>query len=190
MSGVVSLDSIGAPSGGAITASSDVYSPGMVIQAATVRTDARNTYSVSNSGDGTTVTDLNLTITPKYSSSLLIIQWMINGESHHDTSWLIHKDGSLITTSGYEGYNSQGGNNRWSGVLISKYDNNYNSTPSNLFFQFAYPAFNTTSQTFAPAVRSSSSGTTTLYLNRTVASAGADYYENTVSSGIIWEVAQ
>lgn len=190
MSGVVSLDSIGAPSGGAITASSDVYSPGMVIQTVTVRTDARNTYSVANSGDGQPVGDLNLYITPKYSSSLLIMQWMINGESHYDTSWLIHKEGFLITTPGYEGYNSQGGNNRWSGVLISKYDNNYNSTPSNLFLQFAYPAVDTSFQKFAPAVRSSSSGTTTFYLNRTLASAGADEYENSVSSGIIWEVAQ
>ena len=189
---LTSLTSIKNPNDGAITLGGNINSPGMIIQTAVVRTDARTTYSSAASGNGTTITDLNLTITPKFSTSLLVMQWMINCEipAGWDNVFLIHKDGALITTAGYEGYNSQGGNNRWSGVMVGNYDNNNDSTMGNHFLQYAIPASSTVSQTFAPAIRSASATAYTLYLNRTVGSTGQDNYEVTVSSGVIWEVAQ
>jgi hypothetical protein len=167
-----------------------LYAPGSVVQVKTVRTEARNTYSAAVSGNGTTVTDLNLTITPKFSNSLLIIQWMLNGELHHDSVILIHKDGSLITTAGETGYNATAGNSRWSGFSYSPYDTDEDSTPKNMFIQYFSTAGSTSSMTFAPAVRSSNSNARTLYLNRAIGSAGGDSYEVSVSTGIIWEIAQ
>lgn len=164
--------------------------PDSIVQVKYVRTDNRTTYASNNSGDGTTITDLNLTITPKYSNSLLLCQWMINGELHQDNVFLIHRNGALVTTSTYEGYNNAQGNNRWSGIASGFYDQNEDSTPSNWFLQYLIPAGSTTATTLAPAVRSSSGSNFTLALNRTINGASQDAYERMVSTGTIWEIAQ
>lgn len=166
------------------------YPPDSIVQAKYVRTDTRTTYASNNSGSGTTVTALNLTITPKYSNSLLLCQWMINGELHQDNVFLIHRDGSVVTTSTYEGYNNVLGNVRWSGVMSAYYDQNEDSTSSNWFLQYLVPASSTTATTLAPAVRSSSGGNYTFALNRTINGATQDAYETMISTGTIWEIAQ
>ncbi len=189
----VSLTSLGAVSGGAVTMTSPVYSTDQVIQTVYARTSARNSYAAAISGNGTTITDLNLVITPRSATSLLIVQWMINGEatpSSWDMVYLIHQNGALVTASGYEGYNNQAGNQRWSGIAAGMYDVDSDSTMANIFVQYAIPSGSMTSQTFAPAVRSANGTAQTFYLNRPVGSAGQDSYEATVSSGVIWEVAQ
>jgi hypothetical protein len=189
----VAVTSLGAVAGGAISAASPIYSPDMVVQTVYARTSARNTYAAAVSGNGTTITDLNLTIVPRFATSMLIMQWMINSEASSgswNTVFLIHQNGLLITQAGYEGYNNQAGNQRWSGVAAGMYDNNSSSTMSNIVIQYAIPAASVTSRVYAPAVRSSDSTAKTFYLNRTVDSAGGDTLEATVSSGVIWEVAQ
>ena len=173
-----------------IPAGHKLYAPGTVVQVRTVRTESRNTYSSATTGNGTTVTDLNLTITPKFSNSLLMMQWMINGEFHHDNVFLIHKDNALITTSGETGYNSVTGNSRWSGFMQSTYDTDQASTPQNRFMQYFATAGSVSSMTFAPAVRSAGGTAYTFYLNRAQNSAGQDDYEVSVSTGTIWEIAQ
>lgn len=167
------------------------YPPDSIVQVKYVRTDTRTTYASSNSGNGTTIAALNLTITPRYSNSLLLAQWMINGELHQDNVFLIHRDGSVATTSTYEGYNNVLGlSSRWSGVMAGFYDQNEDSTPSNWFLQYAVPASSTASTTLAPAVRSSSANNYTLALNRTLNGANQDAYESMISTGTIWEIAQ
>lgn len=167
-----------------------LYAPGMIAQVKYVRSDARSTYTAAGSGNGTALTELNLTITPKFANSLLLMQWMINGEGHHDIVFLIHKDGSLVTTSGYTGYNSVAGNVQYSGVASSAYDPDNNSTPSNFFIQYAIAATSTTSATYAPAIRASDTTAYTYALNRSIGSAGQGYYENMISTGTIWEIMQ
>lgn len=177
----------------AVASGHKLYQPGTIVQTIWARSDARNTYSSAVSGNGTTITDLNITITPKFSTSILLVTWMVNGEfsgAAWDNVFVIHKGGALITTAGYEGYNSIGGNNRWSGFVAGTYDTDAASTPENYRIQYWIPAGATTSQTFAPAVRSSSGTAYTFYLNRTVSSAGADAYEVLISTGMIQEIAQ
>jgi hypothetical protein len=190
----VSLTGLSPESGDAVSLASGalLHSPGLVVQTVYARTNARTTYSSPNSGNGVTVTDLNLTITPKFATSMLIMQWMINAEwiTAWDNVFVIHRNGALITTAPFQGYNQFGGNSRWSGVAAGMYDNNNDSTMANYFLQYAMPADTVTEQTFAPAVRSASGTNYTFYLNRCVASTGADNYEVAVSSGIIYEVAQ
>jgi hypothetical protein len=192
----VSLSRIASPDEGPIDIQlgTNLHSPGMVVQTIHTRTDALTQYSSLATVNGTTITDLNLTITPRFSNSLLVMQWMINCEmSPFATNkvFLIHKNGSLITTLGYEAYNVNGGNNRWSGVLAGKYDVDSDSTLENYIIQYAIPAFGATEQTFAPAIRAANSSAGTLFLNRTVnAATPADGYELAVSSGVIMEVAQ
>jgi hypothetical protein len=190
----VSLTGLSNTSGGAVALAPGVslHSPGMVVQTVYARTNARTSYSSPNSGNGVTVTDLNLTITPKFATSLLIMQWMINAEWNvaWDNVFVIHRNGVLITTAPFQGYNQFGGNARWSGVAAGMYDNNSDSTMANYFLQYAIPAVSITQQTFAPAVRSASATNYTFFLNRCVGSTGQDNYEVAVSSGVIWEVAQ
>jgi hypothetical protein len=166
-----------------------LYAPGTVVQVQTVRSDSRTTFASNATGDGTTITPLNLTITPKFANSKLIMQWMINGESNHDSVFLIHKNGSLITTTGATGYNSESGNVKWSGVASTSYDNDISTTPSNYFIQYEITSGSTSSQTFAPATRASYNNLT-FFLNRTVNSTGGDYQETMISTGTIWEIAQ
>lgn len=164
--------------------------PGMVVQVQTIRSDSRTTIASNNSGDGITITQLNLSITPKFANSKLIMQWMLNGEIGNDAVFLIHKNGSLITTAGATGYNSESGNVRWSGVVSAAYDADTSTTPSNYFIQYECVSGSTTTQVFAPATRASGGSNTTLYLNRTVRSTGQDIDEVMISTGIIWEIAQ
>jgi hypothetical protein len=173
-----------------LSGTGSVYTPGHVVQVQTVRSDSRTTIASNTTGNGTTITQLNLSIIPKFANSKLIMQWMINGEVGNDSVFVIHKDGSLITTTGATGYNAEVGNVRHSGIASAAFDTDNVSSPSNYFVQYECIAGSTTAQVFAPATRASSGGATTLYLNRTFASTGGDSHEMTVSNGVIWEIAQ
>ena len=167
-----------------------LYAPGSVVQVQTVRSDARVTFASNASGSATGITQLNLTITPKFANSRLIIQWMINADVNENNIFVIHKNGSLITTAGEAGYNLEAGNNRWSGVVSAIYDTDVLSTLENYFIQYSCVSGSTETQTFAPAIKGSSPTNYTLFFNRTGAQLGQDNYENTISTGIIWEIAQ
>ena len=179
---------IAVPSGNRIvsTEGGAIVAPGMVIQTVYVRTDERNTYSSNNTGNGTLVTPLNLAITPKFANSLILCQWMVNGELHQDNTFLIWKDGALASN----GFNQQAGNVRWSGYTSAFYDQNESSTPSNWKIMYADAPGSTSPVTYGLATRSSSGSNYTFYLNRTVTSLGQDAHENMVSVGIIQEIAQ
>jgi hypothetical protein len=170
-----------------ITGKPLLNSTGSIIQTVYVRSDTRTSYASNNSGNGTTVSELNLTITPINANNRIICQWMINGEIHHNNVFLIHRDGALITTAGEEGRNSVS-NSRWVGYASAFYDQNESSTPSNWVIMYSQIAGTAASRTYAPAVRSSIGTNYTFFLNRTVASTGADGNENMVSTGIAYEV--
>jgi hypothetical protein len=170
--------------------SGQFYYPGSVVQVQTVRSDSRVTFASNNSGNGTTVTPLNLSITPKFANSRLIIQWMVNCEVNNNDVFLIHRNGSLITTTGETGYNSESGNVRWSGFVSANYDQDVASTPDNYFIQYSCIAGSTVSQVFAPAVKSTDATNYTFFLNRSALNTGQDGYETMVSTGTIWEIAQ
>ena len=159
---------------------------GSVIQTVVVRSDARATYSCSTTGNGTTVTPLNLSITPRFATSQIICDWMINGELHQDNVFLVHKDGALASN----GYNLTSGNSRWAGMMSGFYDQNEDSTPSNWNFKYVDTSLGSTAlRTYAPAVRSSSASTYTFALNGTISAAAQDFYERMVSIGIAYEIA-
>jgi len=166
-------------------------SPGGIVQAIYARTDATNSYAAPVSGDGTTILDLGVSIVPKLSNSLILLRFMINGEVHYDTVFTLHMNGRIITEAGYQGYNNQAGNARWSGVSSPPYDaNDQNSTQFQNFIQYYIPAGGTNPRTYAPAIRSASGTAYTLYLNRTIGSTGADSYEVAISTAVAMEIAQ
>ena len=163
---------------------------GSVIQTVITRSDTRTTFSSNNSGNGTTVTPLNLTITPRFASSTIICDWMINGELHQDNIFLMHKNGALVTTASNTGYNSAIGNIRSSGMMSAFYDQDQSSTPSNWKLTYVdSTTLSTASRTYAPAVRSSGVDNWTLALNRTLGGSTGDAHESMVSIGIAMEIA-
>ena len=167
-----------------------IYVPGTVIQTVWVRSRTRTVIATAATGDGAAITSLNLTITPKLATSMMLVQWTINGEMHQDNVFTILQDSLLITTAGYEGYNNVAGNVRYSGFTAAGYDQNEDSTPTNWYIQYYIPAGSTASRVYAPAVRSSSAGVYSLALNRTILSAGQDAYEAMLSTGVVMEIAQ
>ncbi len=164
--------------------------PGSVVQVVNVRSDNRTTFSAPTSGNGTTVTELNLSITPRYTNSWVLCDWMINGEMHQDTVWLIHKGGVLQTSPA--GYNTAIGNVQWSGYVVHPYDADLASTPNNINIKYIDTNLGgTTARTYAPAIRSSNAAAAqTLFLNNNAANLSQAAYESAVSFGVAWEIRQ
>lgn len=156
---------------------------GKVVQTVYVRTDTRPTYTASNTGNGTAITQLRLTITPKRADSWIWLRWHVFYEMHHDTVFLAHENGNLI------GYNLNRGNARWSGILTPAYDNDYGSTPQQNAINWFVRAGSTASRYYDLAVRSSSGSVFTFALNRTIGSAGQDDHEVGVSWGFAREIS-
>jgi hypothetical protein len=165
--------------------------PGRMIQMQNVRYDGFTSYYARNSGNGTTIGALSLPITPIYSNSLLIMEWFIYFEMQHDAVFVIHQNDSLITQSGYQGYNNVQGNQRWSGFCPVPYDGDENSTPQQVYICYAITAGDTSYRRYAPAIRTSDGNDNRpFYLNRTVAVTTSTNYEMGVSFGTIMEIAQ
>lgn len=173
-----------------VASNSYLYSPGMILQTVYVRTDVQTTYSSAITGNGTAIAALNITIVPKRADSLLLCTWMINGEIGENNVFLVHKDGALITTAGFEAFNPAVGNQRWSGMMSAFYDNDNSTTMSNYYLQYAVPAGSTASATYVPAIRASGATAQTFFLNRTIDTAGSDAREIAVSTGMIQEIAR
>jgi hypothetical protein len=152
-----------------------------IVQTQTIRTDNRTTFTAQPSGDGTEVTDLRISITPKSANSWIWIRYTIAYEMHHDTVWLMMQNSALI------GYNTQRGNVRHSGILTPLYDNDYSSTPQTSTINWFVKAGNTSARYYSPAVRSSSGGTYTLGLNRALG-AIQNNYETGISFGWVREI--
>jgi len=165
-------------------------STGNIIQVVTKRSDTQTIYSSPNSGNGTTMTELNMTITPLSAASRLIMTWHVVYEVHYDNLFVIHRNGALITDSGEEGYNSAVGNVRYSGYVGAPFEAVVNdaTTPAVSKITYSEIAGSTTARTYAPAIRGSGATSYTLYLNRSVNTPGNDN-ETGVSFGRIYEVS-
>ena len=159
---------------------------GSVVQVTKKRTSARSAYGFNSDA---IISDLNIAITPKFASSLLLVQWQVMYECDYNSVFRVYRDGGLVYTSGYQGYNENDGNT-WSGLVPGVYDTDTASTPQVSFIQYFVPAGSTSATTLQLSIRSSIPAAATFYLNRTVNSSGASAYEVGVSTAVCWEIAQ
>ena len=141
-----------------------------------------------NSGNGTRFNALSLSVTPKKSSNILVMQWVITGEVSWNEVLLIHRNDDLVTDGGQQGFNNEVGNNRWSGLLGGWYDNNNDSTPASWKLTYHCVANTTNRLYFTPAVRSSQGNEDWWRFNRAWASNGQGNYERTCSIGYLFEI--
>jgi hypothetical protein len=168
-----------------------IASPGAPVQMLYSRSDELSQWSAPVGLVATQILPLGLTITPRRANSLIVMQWMINGEVHYDTVWEIYLNGQLIRTPGYQGTNNAPSSpGRWSGYVAGIYDTagDVNSTMENTFIQYSIVANSTSTMTFYPAIRASGATAYTFSLNRCAGSIG-DSYETGISTGVIQEIA-
>jgi hypothetical protein len=163
----------------------DMYAPGHVIQMVSTTYTKRAVYSKSSNNFANPIDVLNLIVTPKLSTSKILLQWMINGEVDNNSVFMVLRDGIAI------GFNTVQGNVYYSGVVAGIWDNDLNSTPNNFYVSYIDTPNTTSSIVYSVAIKGSTLNTSTdaLYLNRSIGSTGQDNYENTISNGIAWEIA-
>jgi hypothetical protein len=169
-----------------IDAAGEFVHPGTILQFANIRVDAQATYTGTGSGNGTEISLLNQTITPRRADSKLMIYWEIWGEVHWDGTIVVWKNGSIMTN----GYNTVSGNNRWSGYSGFNYDPDFSTTPTRMPITFIDTPGTTASTTYSLAYRSANADNRIFYLNRSASSSGSDNNEVGVSMGYIMEIAQ
>jgi hypothetical protein len=163
-----------------------LYAPGSIVQISTMRLDTRTSIGYSS---GTILSALNISITPKFASSLLMVEWVLFYEADYNATFRICRDGNLISNSGYQGYNNTDGN-RWSGVAPVLYDGDVASTPNSQLIRHYVPAYSTAATTLQVAMIQSAGASGTIHLNRSFSSSGSDNYEMGICTAMIWEIAQ
>ena len=163
------------------------YDPGQHIGFAFNRTDANTTYSSSTGLTPTIITELNVTITPKQTTSLILVEWQISAEFHHDNTYVIMKNGVLASN----GYNLTAGNIQSSGYANSNYDVDNSTTPHTMQIRYIDPSVGSlTPQTYGIGIRSAAGTAQTFYLNRSVSGGSGTSNEVAVSIVTATEIAQ
>ena len=148
---------------------------GTPVQMAVARTDTRTTFTSPNNGQ-VDIPQTAVTITPKFTGSLIVLKWMCTGEIHQDNGFRILKNGTLFKTTTQT-------NERWGSYVSAWYDRNQSSTMSNWYINaFDNDVVAGAETTYTLSTGSSSNGTYTFYLNRCVSNGGGNNsYENGVT---------
>lgn len=169
----------------AIGDSAFANTPGTPIQMVTSRTDSRGSYSANNQYTPNIITPTAISITPKIDDSLISVKWMLSGEVHQDVVIIILKNGQE-----FKSHQTSAGQ-RWSGYCSGYYDRNQSSTQSNWYINvFDDETKAGTENTYTLAVRSSSNGNYTFYLNRTQGSNGQNSYETLATVATALEITK
>ena len=166
---------------GNVHANGAIYAPGHPVQY--VGQNVNNIVSY-NSSTGRYITPLDITITPKFSNSKIMLHWVINSESHHDQVFRVYRGSTLI------GYNTNSTGN-WSGAAPVHYDADHNSTLNTQTVVWVDTPNTTSAVTYRIYTRPSNTGTNWFNLNRTVGGGvtGQDNHEIAVSYKSAMEIA-
>ena len=154
---------------------------GTVVQTVSLRYDTKSSWSYPAGPTNVIVSDLNITITPKYATSKILLTYMLSYETQYNSVFRLGRNGTEFLRNSTDG-------NRWSGFANPGYEPDTASTPmTNTFMYMDY--FPTLSSiTYNLIVSSSDSGNGILYMNRAYSSAGANDYEVGISYVIAQEI--
>jgi len=160
----------------------------VLLQMTRMRYDSRT--SVSSTGLQE-LTFSRIAITPKRSDSYLMIMWHLSIEiQNHDTTMRLFKNGSVITTSGREGYNNNVGQTNYSGYRVANYDGDDSSTPHTQTMTYLGRIGKTGNVDYQLMIRNGSDGQcNNFYYNRPVGNSGSNNNEVGVSSVVAFEIA-
>ncbi len=110
----------------------------------------QDNWQTHTSTGGAHVSGLDITYTPQYANSRIVITYSIHNDGHQDMVWKVKRDGGWITSTDGASYNTHHTNNYRNGITANHYDNNVDSTPSTLTFQYTCLAENTNARTYQP----------------------------------------
>lgn len=159
-----------------------VYAPGMAIQTVYLRADTKASYSAPVNSQ-TEIALLTTTITPKFSNSVIRVEFNLSFEIHHDTIFRLSRNGTIIGTNSTD-------TGRWSGFAIPGYDVDSATTPRTNHYIYLDSPGTTSAVTYRLLIGSAGATAYTLFLNRTINSAGADNNEVGISQVFLTEIAQ
>ena len=156
---------------------------GTVASVNMLQTRTQDSYTAATTGDGTVITPLNITFTPKQAGNKVILEFTINGEGQDNTIFLVSRNDVLLTDT------TNASNNRWAGIAVGDHDGNAANTPNEVSVRILDLNTLATESTYKVQVRATGSTTKTYRLNRAYASAGADGKEamlSVVTATEIW----
>ena len=145
----------------------------------------KTTYSVAGPGNtGTYIAVLDTSITPTASNSKIRVELNISGEFYNDMVFRLFRSIGGVETEVVRNDDT----NYWSGWGLVNYDNNNASTGWTNHYIYVDSPSTTSTITYRFMIQSSSVAATSIYINRTVSSTGAQGYENAVSQAILTEI--
>jgi len=163
------------------------YDPGQHIGFTFTRSDTITSYTAPTGLTPIAISELNMTITPKQSTSLMLVEWQVSYEGSNNITFVIMKNGVLASN----GYNTVSGNVQWSGYAQNAYDVDNNSTPVTTVIRYVDSNVGSlTAQTYGIGLRSSTGTGQAFFLNRNTNNTGQNDYETNVSMGTVTEIAQ
>lgn len=163
--------------------------PGTVIQAVWNETDVIATYATNADNVSRAISILDTSITPKFSTSEIWMDIFLFYESSNDVTFQILRNGSITSTTGYIGYNTQVGNVQYSGITSAKYDQDRSSTPDYLHIKFVDKPGSTATWTYGIGARYASNTNDSIRVNKSWNNYGTDY-EKGVSMMVLREIAR
>lgn len=168
---------------------------GNVVQCKVTRYDGQTSASTGTGVDGVELTVMRVSITPKFSNSMILCQFQIHSEistNDWDAMFTVYRNGA-VPTGTYAGFNTTLGNALWSGLsMTNPYDSSNNTESTPFTSSFIYHDFPGTTNvlTYAPGIKTSNGGAIkTIYLNRSVGTGNASF-EVGVCFSTVWEIAQ
>lgn len=163
---------------------------GNVVQCKITRYDVRTTVSVGTGINGVEITGLRVSITPKFSNSMILCMFQLHGEIHYNICLNVYKNGD-VPTGTYAGFNIESGNVNWSGIATSLYDPDLASTPFQVLYYYHDFPGSTNLINYAPGLKSADGSTTyTAHINKSINNTGSANNETGVSFSMVWEIAQ
>jgi len=178
------LDVTGNITGGA---SSVLYVPGSIVQVQYYQTDTTNDTTVSQATT-TNVASMQVAITPKSTSSKILIEVMWNGEvgddlvNAYNTLFFLKRDSDELKATA--------AGNRLVGIsgIMGSFDSS-GSTPDSCHIRYFDAPASTSAITYTLAARNDYNTTTNVYTNRTEADSDTTSNERMMSNISVTEIA-
>jgi hypothetical protein len=165
-----------------------LYAPGHVIQVVNTTIYTPTAVAIpANYIANTNIPDFTCTITPKSTTSKVVVQVRWYGEwsiqtTNWDSMFGLKRNGTPVGVNP----NSQTGASGITQAALGYYSNDGNSTPEMAYFDFYDSPTSTSAVTYQ--IYANAIAATTLYTNRTVG-AGATSFEYGSSTITLWEIA-
>lgn len=175
-------------SGNRLAATSSLAAPGVPVQMVYNRVDSKDVVAFATAGStGSYISSLDTTITPRSSTSKILINYCLTYEVVHDTVFRLYRSiGGVDTMIGTNVNDS----NYWSGIWVPGYDADNSSTPMTNTFMYLDSPSTTSAITYKLMIQSAGTGASSFYLNRSISSAGQGSYEVGISQVFLQEIAQ